>query len=67
MPKNLNIMQQYADKDMVIIADGAAFGNEMADIVQQQELRPRKVGIFLPESFKWLYQTIIYKKEFKDR
>ena len=39
---------------MVVIADGAAFGSEIADIVEQQELRPRKLAIFLPESFEWL-------------
>lgn len=49
-----NMMNQYPQENVVVIADGAAFGSEMADIVEQQELRPRKVAIFLPESFEWL-------------
>ena len=48
------VMNQYTQENVVVIADGAAFGAEMADIVEQQELRPRKVAIFLPESFEWL-------------
>ena len=36
------------------IADGAAFGNEMEGLAGLQELRPRKVAIFLPESFEWI-------------
>ena len=48
------MLNQYSDKDVVIIADGAAFGAEIGDIVKQQRLRPRKVAIFLPESFEWV-------------
>lgn len=52
--KVFNTLNQYSDKDVVIIADGAAFGPEMNDVVEQQKLRPRKVAIFLPESFEWI-------------
>ena len=38
----------------ILDQDGAAFGAEIADIVEQQTLRPRKLAIFLPESFEWL-------------
>ncbi len=48
------VMNQYPEENVVVIADGAAFGSEIADIVEQQELRPRKLAIFLPESFEWL-------------
>ena len=48
------VMNRYPDKNVVVIADGAAFGAEIADIVEQQTLRPRKLAIFLPESFEWL-------------
>ena len=48
------MLNQYSDQDVVIIADGAAFGAEIGDIVKQQRLRPRKVAIFLPESFEWV-------------
>ena len=47
-------MPQYRDKNVLIIADGAAFGAEIQDVVRRQELRPNKIGIFLPESFEWL-------------
>jgi len=49
-----SIMNQYSDNDVVIIADGAAFGAEISDIAKQQSIRPRKVAIFLPESFEWV-------------
>ena len=52
--KIFSLVQKYADKDVAIIADGAAFGNEIADIVEQQSLRPKKIAIYLPESFEWL-------------
>ena len=48
------VINRYPDKNVVVIADGAAFGAEIADIVEQQTLRPRKLAIFLPESFEWL-------------
>ena len=48
------LLPQYADKDTLIIADGAAFGSEMSSVIEQQKLRPRKIAIFLPESFEWL-------------
>lgn len=49
-----NIINNYADKNVVVIADSAAFGAEMGNIVAEQVLRPRKIAIFLPESFEWL-------------
>ena len=50
----LSVMEGYPEKNVVVIADGAAFGSEIGDIVKQQDLRPRKVAIFLPESFEWI-------------
>ena len=47
-------MNQFVDKNVVVIADGAGFGSEMNDVVVQQTLRPRKLAIFLPESFEWI-------------
>ncbi len=47
-------INRYSQKNVVVIADGAAFGSEIADVVEQQRLRPRKLAIFLPESFEWL-------------
>ena len=50
----LAVLNQYPDRNVVVIADGAAFGAEISDVVEQQKLRPRKLAIFLPESFEWL-------------
>lgn len=47
-------ISQYTDRNVVVIADGAAFGAEINDFVEQQKLRPRKLALFLPESFEWI-------------
>lgn len=44
----------FQSENVVVIADGAAFGAEMEDVVSQQQLRPKKLAVFLPESFEWL-------------
>ena len=49
-----SLLKQYTDKNVVVIADGAAFGSEIREIAEQQKLTPRKLAIFLPESFEWL-------------
>lgn len=49
-----DVINKYPNENVVLIADGAAFGSEIADIVEQQTLRPRKLAIFLPESFEWI-------------
>ena len=61
-------LQAHPDQNVVIIADGAAFGTEMGDIVKQQELRPNKVGIYLPESFEWvILSSGVVSLDIKDR
>ena len=50
----IGILKNYKDKNVLVVADGAAFGAEIQDIVKTQRLRPKKIGIFLPESFEWL-------------
>lgn len=47
-------IEAYRNKKVVVIADGAAFGAEMGEIVLLQNMNPLKLGIFLPESFEWL-------------
>lgn len=49
-----NVVNSYKDKDVVVVADAAAFGAEMEKLVAQQLLSPRKLALFLPESFEWL-------------
>lgn len=45
---------KYADRKTVVIADGAAFGSEIARVVGQQMFTLNEIAIFLPESFEWL-------------
>lgn len=47
-------LKEYPDKNVVVIADGAAFGAEMRNIVGLQRMNPNKIALFLPESFEWL-------------
>lgn len=41
------------NEDLLVIADGAAFGSEMEKIVQLVKLHPN-VNLYLPESFEWM-------------
>ncbi|SFR74412.1 hypothetical protein [[Clostridium] aminophilum] len=50
----LSTLNRYSEMAVVVVADGAAFGAEMEDVVRQQALRPRKIALFLPESFEWI-------------
>lgn len=45
---------QFKGKKLLVIADGAAFGSEIADLVKYQSLSAKQVVLFLPESFEWL-------------
>ncbi len=47
-------LASHPDEKVVVIADGAAFGSEIGDVVKLQDLRPNRVGIYLPESFEWV-------------
>ena len=49
----LSAVKSVGDKDVVIIADGAAFGPEMVSLFK---LFPYRTGLrfILPESFEWL-------------
>lgn len=48
------LLCEIQDNNILVIADGAAFGAEIRIIVERQKLFPLKIGIFLPESFEWL-------------
>lgn len=45
---------ELQNENVIVIADGAAFGAEIDELVKQQQLRPQKLAIYLPESFEWL-------------
>ena len=47
-------LASHHEEKVVVIADGAAFGSEIGDVVMQQNLHPNRVGIYLPESFEWV-------------
>lgn len=48
------LIEETDSDNIVIIADGAAFGAEMENVVKQQRLSSKRIAIFLPESFEWL-------------
>jgi hypothetical protein len=52
------------DRNVLVIADGAAFGPEMDKVMKNIDTRPGK-ALFLPESFEWLIlkSEIINDKE----
>lgn len=45
---------KYEYDNVLIIADGAAFGTEISELVKRQKLFPNKIFMYLPESFEWL-------------
>ena len=47
------ILQQHHKEKVLVVADGAAFGCEMAKIMQLMRLG-RRIVLYLPESFEWL-------------
>ena len=50
----LNVARKSHNKKLLIIADGAAFGSDISDIVMLQKQRPNNIAIYLPESFEWI-------------
>lgn len=49
-----NKLSEYKDKNVLVIADGAAFGPEMERLALKQENANGKIAICLPECFEWL-------------
>lgn len=47
-------LAQHATERVLVVADGAAFGAEMDRIYTFYSLNPRKITLYLPESFEWL-------------
>ena len=43
----------YADENVLVIADGAAFGSEMDRVVKRISMKDNQL-LYLPESFEWL-------------
>lgn len=47
-----DVVREAVESDILVIADGAAFGPEMAFLVSLR--RFKSIKLFLPESFEWL-------------
>ena len=47
------LLKEYQDKRILVIADGAAFGPEMEKVMKKISLS-NCMAIYLPESFEWL-------------
>jgi len=49
-------MKSFAGKKMIIVADGAAFGANMAEVYRYTMLHKDKILLCLPESTEWKYK-----------
>jgi len=50
----LNTLSRQRATRVLVIADAAAFGSEIRDLVQFIQSSDRKIDLFLPESLEWL-------------
>lgn len=47
-------LKEHINENVLVIADGAAFGSEIDKIIQLEQVRNGQFVICLPESFEWL-------------
>ena len=47
-------LANHSGEQILVIADGAAFGAELEKIYKLQEVSTGKIRLYLPESFEWL-------------
>ena len=52
--KILNILKKQKNKRVLVVADAAALGSEIHELIKYKELHEGYVEFFLPESFEWL-------------
>lgn len=50
----LPLLNKYTYKKILVIADAAALGPEIRELVRFKEISSNKIDFFLPESFEWL-------------
>ncbi len=50
----LPLLNKHTDKKILVIADAAALGSEIRELVRFREISNNKIDFFLPESFEWL-------------
>ena len=61
--KILNVIKDQKDTRVIIVADGAAFGANMAEVYKYVRLHQDSILLYLPESTEWL---ILSSKVIKD-
>lgn len=49
-----SVLAEHTTGRVLVIADGAAFGAELEKIHQLMESYPKRIVLYLPESFEWL-------------
>lgn len=50
----LPLLNKYIHKNILVIADSAALGSEIRELVRFSEINDNRIDFFLPESFEWL-------------
>ncbi len=50
----VNTLEKCDGQNILIIADAAAFGSEIRELIRFINVSDKKVDLFLPESFEWL-------------
>ena len=49
----IKMLDGYKDKNVLVVADGAAFGSFIAKVLTLAETR-KNIALYLPESFEWI-------------
>ena len=50
---SFSMAEKYHDRDVLIVADGAAFGPEMEKMTKLMQVK-KNIHLYLPESFEWI-------------
>lgn len=50
----IKLLNRYDKKRILVIADAAALGSEIRDLLQYKSESDNRIDFFLPESFEWL-------------
>ena len=48
------LLTEYTDRNVMVVADGAAFGSEMHNVYSYYRSNAEKTTLYLPECFEWL-------------
>lgn len=50
----LNVLNKQKEKNILVIADAAALGSEIRELMHFIAISEKQIDLFLPESFEWL-------------